>query len=81
VRITFQHLNYTVYRLVIALDTTEGALNTERGFQDDEDATLYIPDYDKPEEIKWHFVRMSDGRILMLDKDQNVLPDVRLVKE
>jgi hypothetical protein len=81
VRIKFQHKDYTSYRLITGVDTTEGTLNTERGFQNDEDATLYILYYDKQDSVLWHFARMSDGMILMLDKDRNVLPDTEFKKE
>lgn len=81
VRIAFQHNNYTSYRLITGVDTVVGNLNTERGFQDDEDATLYILYYDYPDSVLWHFVRMTDGSILMLDKERNVLPDTHFKKE
>lgn len=79
--IRFEHLNYTRYRLVIALDTTKGNLNTERGYNDDEDATLYILEDPATQGTSWHFVRMTSGDILMLDRNRNVLPDTEFTRE
>lgn len=73
VQVKFQHNRYTTYRLINGTDTIIGNLNTERGFQDDEDATLYILYYEMPDSVLAHFVRMTDGRILMLDVGQNQL--------
>lgn len=80
-RVRFQHKDFTSYRLITGIDTTEGTLNTERGFLTDEDATLYILYYEFPDSVLWHFARMSDGMILMLDKDMNVLPGTEFKKE
>lgn len=80
VQIKFFQKDYTAYRLIVGVDTTEGILNTERGFQNDEDATLYILYYEMPDSIQYHFVRMTDGRVMMLDNDRNALPDTEFRK-
>ena len=47
---------------------TKGNLNYERGFEDDQDATLYVLNFDKPSEERY-FVRLStnDSVIFPLD--------------
>jgi len=49
----------------------KGNVNYERGFEDDEDATVYVLNFDKPSEERY-FVRFSDNdsTIFLLDKNK-----------
>ena len=69
-RIIFMHRNFTAYRLSHGGMVTTGNLNTERGFDDDRDATVYVLDYDKPETNQKRFVRGTTGEFFMLDSSQ-----------
>ena len=44
-----------------------GNLNTERGYGKDDDATVYILNFDKPESEQTRFVRYSNGNVAMFD--------------
>jgi hypothetical protein len=81
VNIIFAHTNYTHYRITEGGKITEGNLNTERGFENDDDATVYILDYDKPENQQKFFVRMTDGRIMMLDSNRKIIPGSSFVRQ
>jgi hypothetical protein len=81
VKIIFEHTNYTRYRLAEGEKITEGNLNTERGFENDEDATVYILDYDLPDIEQQFFVRMTNGNIMMLDKDRKTIPNSSFAKK
>ncbi|MFC0186454.1 copper homeostasis protein (lipoprotein) [Pseudarcicella hirudinis] len=52
-----------------------GNVNTERGFGKDEDATLYILNWDKAETEQRYFVRLSKkpGQLTMLDRSKNLI--------
>lgn len=54
------------------LKTIKGNVNYERGFEDDQDATVYILNFDKPSEEQY-FVRFSknDTVIFPLDTNRN----------
>ena len=58
------------------MNTREGSLNTERGFGDDKDATVFILDHDKDAAKQRFFVRYTgeDDVIKALDKDRKELP-------
>lgn len=51
-----------------------GKLNTERGYEKDNDATVYVLDYDKPGEERY-FVRFTgkDKKLVMLDKQRKMI--------
>lgn len=74
VKVVFKHNDYTQYRLKEGKKVTTGALNTERGFEKDEDATVYILNSDKPESEQKYFVRYTDGKFVMLDAKRKVVP-------
>ncbi len=78
--VVFEHLNYTRYRLKLDDEITEGELNTERGFGDDANATLYILNHDRPESEHAYFVRYSNGDLVMLDPDRKPLEKARFTK-
>ncbi|MEW6196613.1 MAG: copper resistance protein NlpE [Bacteroidota bacterium] len=52
--------------------TSKGKLNTERGFENDPDATLFVLNYDQPEENQIYFVRLTNmkDRVTMLAKNR-----------
>lgn len=57
--------------------TIEGNLNTERGFENDPDATVYILNHDKPADQQRFFVRSTgnDNELKALDKNRKLLPE------
>lgn len=71
--VVFEHLNYTTFRLTLNNDVTEGEMNTERGFEDDANATLYILHSDRPAAEQAYFVRYSNGDVVMLDEERKPL--------
>lgn len=54
---------------------SKGKLNTERGFESDPNATLYILNFDGPEENQKYFVRLSNlkNKIILLDKNRKII--------
>lgn len=54
---------------------SKGSLNTERGFEDDPDATVYILNYDQPESNQRYFVRLTNhpNKIFMLDLNKKII--------
>lgn len=71
--------SYELYELYLGKTdkpfVEKGNLNTERGFEEDEDATVYVLNYDKPEDEQRYFVRLSKdmGSIIMLDKNRKII--------
>jgi copper homeostasis protein (lipoprotein) len=80
-KVVFKHKDYTQYRLKEGDNVTQGALNSERGFEEDEDATVFILNSDKPESEQKYFVRFTDGRVMMLDAQRKVIPGSKLKKQ
>jgi hypothetical protein len=72
--VVFEHRDYTFYRLTEGSDVTQGVMNTEKGFEQDVNATLYILNSDKPESEQRYFVRYSNGRFVMLDPQRQKIP-------
>ncbi len=81
VRVVFEHKDFTQFRLTDGTHITQGNLNTERGFQDDEDATLFILNFDKPENEQAYFVRLSNGRCIMLNGERKEIPGAYFEKQ
>jgi hypothetical protein len=79
--IVFQHLNYTTFRLVISGEMVEGEMNTERGFDGDENSTLYVLNTDRPEAEQAYFVRYSNGDVFMLDPQRKPIRKARFRKQ
>ena len=71
--VVFEHLNYTTYRLTVANELVHGEINTERGYKDDKNATVYILNSDGPQVGQVYFVRSSDGHFIMLDEHREIL--------
>ncbi len=78
VSIIFEHQGYTTFRMKEDGELSEGALNTERGFGGDFDATVYVIHFDKPEAEWRYLVRYSSGRVVMLDSDRKEIPGCNL---
>lgn len=53
------------------------SMNTERGYEDDPDATVYILNWDKPEKEQRYFVRETgkDNILFEIDKDRKRFND------
>ncbi len=69
--ILFYHQNFQTYTLNMAGTITSGTLNTERGYGDDRDATVYV----LPQQEQKYFVRSPGGSVYMLDKNRYVVDD------
>lgn len=83
VDVVFEQKDYTSYRLVTNGFVREGELNTERGFEDDLDATVYVLNWQKPEAQQMLYVRFTDEPTLLylLDSDRKVITGSVLTKE
>lgn len=79
--VIFEHLNYSTYRLTVAQDVTEGEMNTERGFEADENATLYILNPGRPTVEQAYFVRYSNGELWMLDEQRRPMKKARFTRD
>ncbi len=76
-RITFINDNLTYQRLDTYLEARDGKdysyvsggkYTTERGYEKDPDATVYVLDYDKPGEQA--FLQVNDSTLEMLDRNR-----------
>lgn len=69
VSVVFENYNYTSYRLVTNGVVREGELNTERGYKEDIDATVYVLDWQKPEGEQMRYVRFAKepGKLFLLN--------------
>jgi hypothetical protein len=79
--ILFRQQDYTRYELSMDKIERRGDLNTERGWQDDADATVYILNWQRPVEEQLVFVRATaePRKLLQLDASRNpVMPQVML---
>jgi hypothetical protein len=83
--VVFEHMNYTSYRLTRNGQVEEGALNTERGYGDDVDATVYVLNWQQPESEWIQFVRLTNepGVLYFLDTNRDIVPgrELRLMNE
>ena len=57
--VIFEHTNYTSYKLAKDGVMITGELNTERGFGDDDDATVFVLDWQKPVQEQSYFVKLT----------------------
>jgi hypothetical protein len=78
--IMFSHKNYKSYRYAAEGEVTLGLLNTERGYGDDKDATVYVLDHDKPASEQKYFVRLTDGAVHMLDAQRTIISSGKFVR-
>lgn len=83
VDVVFEHRDYTKYRLTTNDLVREGALNTERGYGDDPDATVYVLNWQQPEGEQIRYVRFTaePGRVYVLDGNGEPIPGSALVLE
>ena len=83
VDVVFEQRDYTQYRLTTNDLVREGELNTERGFGDDEDATVYVLNWRQPEGEQMRYVRLTEepDRIYILDSNQEIIRGSALTLE
>jgi hypothetical protein len=83
VKVLFEQWDYTRYRLQTNELVREGEMNSERGFGDDSDATVYVLNWQAPEGQQIRYVRLSaePGYLYALDGYQNIIKSGRLVLE
>lgn len=75
VDVVFEQKNYTSYRLTTNGLVREGELNTERGFGDDINATVYILNWQKPEGERMYYVRLTSEptKLYVLDSNREII--------
>lgn len=75
VDVLFEQKDYTTYRLTTNGLVREGELNTERGFGDDPDATVYVLNWRKPEGEQIYYVRLTSDptHIYVLDGNREMI--------
>ncbi len=80
--IVFAHNDYTSYTLLKNGTLSQGELNTERGFEDDIDATVYILNWREPESEQVSFVRLTKDttHVLQLDSHRKIMQGAVLEK-
>jgi uncharacterized protein YxeA len=83
VAVVFEHKDYTRYRLTTNGLVREGELNTERGFEDDIDATVYVLNWQQPEGEQMFYVRLTaePDRLYALDGERKILRGSALILE
>lgn len=69
VSVVFENYGYTSYRMVTNGVVREGELNTERGYKEDVDATVYVLDWQKSEGEQMRYVRFTKepGKLFLLN--------------
>ncbi len=83
VDVVFEQKDYTQYRLTTNGLVREGELNTERGFGDDPDATVYVLNWQKPEGEQITYVRLTNDptHLYILDGNREIVKGSALVLE
>jgi hypothetical protein len=83
VDVVFEQKDYTSYRLTTNELVREGELNTERGFGDDPDATVYILNWRKPVGEHIYYVRLTSEpeKIFVLDSNREIIKGSALTLE
>ncbi len=82
VRTVFEHKDFTSYTLIKAGVSISGELNTERGYKDDVDATVFVLDWQKPEAEQKYFVRLTGSTAIQkLDVDRELVAGAALEYE
>lgn len=83
VAVVFEHSNYVDYRLTTNGLIRYGSLTTERGYADDEDATVYVLNWQAPEGEWIQYVRLTDepGRLYLLDSERRIVTSSVLTLE
>lgn len=75
VSVAFEHYNYTTFRLITGDRIQNGELNTERGYKDDIDATVFVLNWQDEESEQLRYVKLSKepDRIYLLDTNGEIL--------
>ena len=83
VDVVFEQSDYTHYLLQTNGLVREGDLNTERGFEDDSDATVYVLNWQKPEGEQLRYVRLTaePDRLYFLDTENHIVRGSVLMRE
>jgi hypothetical protein len=83
VDVVFEQKDFKSYRLITNGAVREGELNTERGFEDDQDATVYVLNWQKPEAQQMLYVRFTNEptKLYLLDSDRKVITGSVLTKQ
>lgn len=83
VDVTFEQWEYTQYRLMTNGLVRQGELNTERGYGDDENATVYVLNWQKPEGEQIRYVRLTDepNSLYLLDSAGEIVKSGALQKQ
>ncbi len=81
VKVIFEQWDYTRYRLQTNELVREGEMNSERGFGDDADVTVYVLNWQKPEGEQIRYVRLTaePTYLYALDGYQNIIRTGKLV--
>lgn len=79
--VIFEHKDFTSYKLTIGATITEGKLNTERGWKNDSDATVFILNWQDNTEKQIAFVKKTGvNTVVQLDTQRTeITPVVKLV--
>jgi hypothetical protein len=83
VDVVFEQKDFTSYRLITNGAVREGELNSERGFENDPDATVYVLNWQKPESQQMRYVRLTaePTKLYLLDTDGKIVQGSVLTKE
>jgi hypothetical protein len=83
VDVAFEHKDYTRYRLTTNGLVREGELNTERGYKTDEDATVYVLNWQQGEGEQIRYVRRTQDpkNLYLLDTNNDIASGTPLVLE
>ena len=75
----FEHKDFTSYTFIEAGVSVSGELNTERGYKDDIDATVFVLDWQMPEAKQKYFVRLTESfDIQRLDENRELVAGATL---
>ena len=83
VKVIFEQWDYTRFRLQTNDLVREGEMNSERGFGDDPDATLYVLNWHKTEGERIYYVRLTaePQYLYVVDSYRNLIKSGRLMLE
>ncbi len=75
VDVVFEQWEYTKYRLTTNGMVREGELNSERGYGDDVNATVYVLNWQKPEGEQMRYVRLTEDptHLFILDGNREII--------
>lgn len=81
VEVVFEHKDYTQYRLKTNDLVRTGALNTERGYKEDMDATVYVLNWQQDEGQQIRYVRLTaePTHLYILDSNQDIITGSKLI--